>query len=355
MIKSLRIENFQSHKNTYLEFCTGINVITGHSNCGKTAILRSLNWLINNKPGGLSFKSTSSDKKDDCKVSVGIGDTSDSHIISRIKNTNANRYEIDSSVFDVIGSNVPSEVSGILNIEDINISSQFDKHFLLMESAGEVGRTINKIVKLDIIDELISNINSRVLSINKEIEFKKTDLDKLEENLKKFKSIEGIELLVTKIIKFDADTKEDEAIVFSLSHIIKEVNEADKIITELEYKFEGLDNEIGILESSWITYNTNLKMLKNAQYIIESIKNIDNIIDKLKNVTEDELYIIRFEEQYEKLKNKRLDLSHISDIIDKWNKGNIEIKEVEDKIEKDEKEFNNIIKDYGCPLCMRRF
>ena len=72
MIQSLKIQNFQSHKNSELVFSEGINIITGSSNNGKTAILRALGWVITNRPQGLAFKSYFADKKDSCKVTLTI-------------------------------------------------------------------------------------------------------------------------------------------------------------------------------------------------------------------------------------------------------------------------------------------
>jgi len=57
MIKQLTIKNFQSHKKTKLEFSDGVNIIIGQSDSGKTAIIRALNWVVNNKPSGDSFRS----------------------------------------------------------------------------------------------------------------------------------------------------------------------------------------------------------------------------------------------------------------------------------------------------------
>jgi exonuclease SbcC len=57
MIDSLSIQNFQSHEKTELEFDEGINIIIGQSDSGKSAILRALNWVVNNKPNGEAFKS----------------------------------------------------------------------------------------------------------------------------------------------------------------------------------------------------------------------------------------------------------------------------------------------------------
>ena len=183
MIQSLKIKNFQSHKDTFLEFSTGINVISGQSNNGKTAILRALNWVITNRPQGIAFKSNFSDKKETCRVSLIINDIE----ITRERNNSINSYQIGSSLFTTIGNDVPSEVISAINISDINCASQFERHFLLMDSPGEVGRTINKVVKLDDIDALISNISSKITSTNKELEIKKQDLDKLNLSLEKFK------------------------------------------------------------------------------------------------------------------------------------------------------------------------
>mgnify|MGYP001594086453 CR=1 FL=1 len=349
MIQSLTIQNFQSHKNSNLEFCNGINVITGNSNCGKTAILRSLNWLINNRPGGLSFKSSFADKKEDCKVSIVINDQT----ITKTKNTSVNSYEIGSSLFDVVGSNVPAEVSALINISDINFQNQFDKHFLLMDSAGEVGRTINKVVKLDIIDELISNINSKVLSTNKEIEFKKSDVIKLEESLKKFENIEYIELLVTKVIKLYADIKEDETIISALDHIVAEIKKLTPKIAEIEDKFTNLETEIGNIEKLWIDYNANNRIIKDTQYLIDSVKLADKVIRRTESIIADGDKVEGFENNYKKLNEKSSDLSKISAIIKEW--GLTIIKDIEIKIKDAEDNFDKIIAQNGCPLCNRKY
>src|SRR5665647_764854 len=55
MIKSLEIHNVQSHKDTFLEFDPGVNVIIGSSDSGKTAILRAIKKVVFNRPLGDSF------------------------------------------------------------------------------------------------------------------------------------------------------------------------------------------------------------------------------------------------------------------------------------------------------------
>ena len=54
-ITKVHLENFQSHKNTSLEFDRGLNVILGNSDSGKTAILRAIKWALYNEPQGDYF------------------------------------------------------------------------------------------------------------------------------------------------------------------------------------------------------------------------------------------------------------------------------------------------------------
>jgi exonuclease SbcC len=53
MIDHVAIKNFQSHKNTNIDFQrNGVNVIVGTSDQGKSAILRAILWAVNNRPMG---------------------------------------------------------------------------------------------------------------------------------------------------------------------------------------------------------------------------------------------------------------------------------------------------------------
>jgi len=271
MIKSLTIENFQSHKNSFLEFSTGINIISGSSNNGKTAILRALNWVITNRPQGIAFKSNFSDKKETCKVSLIINDIE----IVRERNNSINSYQVGSSLFTTIGNDVPSEVTSAINISDINCASQFERHFLLMDSPGEVGRTINKVVKLDDIDALISNISSKITSTNKELEIKKQDLDKLNLSLEKFKDYDLIENLVNQIVEYDSKVKTIENRVKLLSYIVTEGVRVEAIIASIENKYDGLEEEIKILEKLWLDYNTNSALVKDLNKMLTSLSMLD--------------------------------------------------------------------------------
>lgn len=57
-ITKIKVVNFQSHRNTEIELDKNFNVIVGESRQGKSAILRALRWVFENKPSGKSFIKT---------------------------------------------------------------------------------------------------------------------------------------------------------------------------------------------------------------------------------------------------------------------------------------------------------
>lgn len=157
MIRSIALQNFQSHDSSLLEFDPGVNVIVGDSDGGKTAILRALNWILTNRPTGEAFRRYGSDKT---IVTVGTSEGS----ISRIRSNKDNLY-LDGSgeKLAAIGTSVPEPVLKLLKMDpDINIQRQLDAPFLLSCSPGEVAQRLNASVGLDEIDTGLANAARRV-------------------------------------------------------------------------------------------------------------------------------------------------------------------------------------------------
>ena len=150
MIEVLKLKNFQSHEKSSLEFCGGVNCIVGSSDSGKTALLRALNWVINNRPTGDSFRSHWGG---DTVVDIML----DEQLIRRERTKKTNLYLIDSAYdpkeeFKAFGTDVPEEVTKVLNFSSLNFQNQMDAPFLLSSGAGEVVRYLNQVVDLDVID-----------------------------------------------------------------------------------------------------------------------------------------------------------------------------------------------------------
>jgi len=118
MIKKVLIRNFQSHRKSVLNFVPGVNVIIGKSNNGKTAVLRSILWVINNRPLGFRYHSNF-DTEDYTKV---VLELDEGNKVELRKTKSEAKYKInDGDPFSGVGFNVPDQVSSLLNIGDINI------------------------------------------------------------------------------------------------------------------------------------------------------------------------------------------------------------------------------------------
>jgi DNA repair protein SbcC/Rad50 len=196
MLRNVEIHNFLSHKNTIVHFVSGVNVIVGLSDSGKSAIINALRWVIFNQPMGESFRSW-------WGGSTWVKVTTDKYEITRLRNDTENGYILQSlkkdsvkSRFNAIKNGVPEEITRALNITDVNFQRQVDTHFLLSETPGEVAKYFNKIAKLDSIDTATTNINSWINELNRTIKYKETDLEKNKEKLSTFNFVEELETQV---------------------------------------------------------------------------------------------------------------------------------------------------------------
>lgn len=305
MIKRLQLYNFQSHKDSELNFVPGLNVIAGQSDSGKTAILRGLYWLSYNKPSGDSFINNKIKSDSFCGVSLDM----DEVVISREKGKKVNSYFIGSERQDMMeelkafGQEVPEEVSKALNFDDINIQRQMDSPFLLSDTPGEVAKFLNKVTNLDVIDKCLSNLAS----------FKRTASSSL-------KSIDA-ELASTEkeISELDYLDKAQE--------LLFEIEAKNSILEDLENKISGLEELLEEIEE-WEEELKDFKDLSGA----------DKIIDDL---------IIKMKEQEEVLGK----YNQLSDLCQEIDQSQLRIFALDKVIERDEKELHKNIEI--CPLCGR--
>jgi len=153
MIDYVHITNFQIHWDLKIQFSSGINVIAGPSDIGKTAVLRALRWLVTNKPRGDSFRPWSGGKP--CvEASFDQGSVIVRHSIGR--------YDLKigktSQVFKAVGSGVPEPVRKALNVQELSWQMQMDPPFLVSDTPGEITRKLNAVCDLEVIDRTLSNV-----------------------------------------------------------------------------------------------------------------------------------------------------------------------------------------------------
>ena len=269
MIKSVFLENFQGHTNSFLQLHKGVNVITGTTDSGKSSIIKGIRWCKDNRPSGDAFKNWYSRKQDQVAVEI----TTDRDVVAIIRENDKTKYIVNGEDFDAIDTDVPSEVSDALNLADYNLQGQFDKYFLLQDSPGEVARKLNEYADMEIIDNLFSNIDSQIRATNIMIKSLKRDVAEHEKTLKTFVHLDEIEKIINSIdkdyeksLEIDSSLKVLNEIVSTLESIISERQELNTII--------ALDDEITFLLNE-IEKEEELLEKENAlQAIITGIKEI---------------------------------------------------------------------------------
>lgn len=181
MIEKLELKNFQSHESSALEFHPGLNVIIGTSDSGKSAVLRSLYWAINNRPLGTSMVSHwNLDEKGSIIGQTFSAVQVNGKMVKRQKSKEANEYLVDGVSMEALGTEVPATIYDILNIQEVNVQKQMDAPFLLSESSGEVARFFNRTIKLDLIDKVLSLVEKEKREVKAKLQTVETEVAALE-------------------------------------------------------------------------------------------------------------------------------------------------------------------------------
>lgn len=202
MLTSLEINNFQSHKKSMLEFSTGMNVIVGRSDGGKSAIIRALRLVVENRPSGEAYRSNWGG---DTSVTV---TTQEGDVVTRKKTNTKNSYTLNETEFVAFKQDVPVEIQKALRITDLNIQSQMDSPFLLSMSAGFAAVHFNKCGGLSIIDKSNAAIQRDIVRIGKDVEYYSRETAELATQLEGYTFIEECEEAVARLEAMTAQFNE---------------------------------------------------------------------------------------------------------------------------------------------------
>lgn len=250
MIKRIEIRNFQSHKNTDIDFSEGINVLCGESDNGKSAVIRAIKWVCENRP--LGTDKLNSHWNDKFKESMSVKLIMDNgYWVERIRDKERNGYNYfdGNSIVELnaIGNDVPQTVKDLLNLSDVNFQFQMDSPYLLSMSSGDASRYLNQIIHLDSIDKILSVAESNKRSLNSEQKVVEKDLNEYS------KKVENLSWL-------------DEAIPMQ-----KRIDKYDEILNSKNMEISSLEKSIIDFES----YESNKIDLSEQKKLVEEIENIE--------------------------------------------------------------------------------
>lgn len=321
-LKKLQLNNFQSHRNTVLEFSEGLNCITGSSHVGKSALVRGLKFLLFNE----------FDKKyvtwgeDICSVKALFDNGIE---LTRERNGSINRYVLKKDkvedVFENFGTDVPKKIIDVLQIYkaqfdadkfvNLNIMEQHDNFFLLNESDTFRAKAIGSLIGLHYVDSatrsLLADIKENKalkVSLEKNIEDRKKNLDCFKEIcnyeqvyqvsidlLKKIKdlneNLKKLEVVQQDIVNFQQKQKSfdlsveryknfDENKAERLFDILKEADKLESLIYEI-ISFERKATDFK--ERSETYQNFDSSKSDSFFSLLDKIKIIENLHNEILN------------------------------------------------------------------------
>ena len=297
MIKSIRLKNIQAHKDSKLEFDKGINAIIGTSNNGKSTIIRALNWNRYNRPLGIDTLASHwiVDDKGNLKDEMSVTIENDFGIVARKRTKTENQYIVNDKELNVVKSDIPLEVEQTLNLSETNIQNQQDSPFLLSETSGKVAEYFNRIVRLDIIDRVLTKAETTRRKTNQEIQVLENSIKNNEKKLEDFDWLVDVEKLLNKIERVNlknTQLKQDKIeLLNEISeyknqlHNQRNLTKSKEILNTIEQELannDNLNNNYNSLKSEIekeLGYKENLN--NQIVYLIDVISRYKNCIHNI--------------------------------------------------------------------------
>ena len=218
-----------SHKHTEIEPAEGITLFAGSSFSGKSAIMDAIKWVSDNKPVGDGYisywaRNEKGKQVEETYVTLELDD----HIITRYRSATENKYVLDGQELFNVGKGAPPDiVLEALRFSEVNAQDQMEPLFLLNCSGGEVARILNKTVKLDLIDVMLSKAASFKKSNKKEVDVALANVENAKDKLKEYEFISKAEGIL-------AEIEELENSMIDTSILEKEVDEYERAEAILE-------------------------------------------------------------------------------------------------------------------------
>lgn len=342
MITSAHIQNCQSHKDTYVEFSPGVNIIVGDTDSGKSALLRSLRYCLWNR----NNKALRSNWGGVLKVELSI----DGNLIVRESGTKE-IYKLNDLEFNSFGTKVPDEVAQVVNMTDINNQEQIDSFFLLTETPGYIASYLNKIANLEQIDSVTKSIKSELNETKRLINHQEKDLKSKKTELESFSFLSEFKKDIDEADALLLQISDNKIKIDILSYSIKEFNKCNDKIQDNEKVAElkaNVNNALSLISQS----NEIEVKIKKIQWYIDYISDIEKEVEEISELLKLKVIIaetLELKKQQSKKEAKLDSLTYIDSKISSIDK-QVEIIQLEINKDKDvyETELHKLGKCFFC-------
>jgi len=281
-IKSVRIQNFQNHQDTFFELKPGLNIFTGSSDNGKSAISRSLHLAFLDyfrkydvREGQKNAKVTITFNNGDW-YSRTKGDTNEIEYQREgqqvVKHSRFSK-SIPQDVTEFLGY-IPKTLSGALPL-----ANQEEKFFLITLSDEALPKEISRLLGIDDLEEAASLLGSEVNKISVDVKRVSGEIESLKEKLEPYEDldekIKNLNKFKTMIAEYEALEKE----ISEINDLCAEYQKIGKQYTDCkaekeksEALFQFLSDSIPVLEKQFNEISDGLILNENILKTREQFK-----------------------------------------------------------------------------------
>lgn len=249
-IKRLVVDNFQSHEHTAVEFGTGLNVVVGPSDCGKSALVRALRWVLYNEPRGANFIRVGAKV---CQVRIELDEGT---VVTRLRSRSGkNQYLLkrpgeNELVFEGFGSEIPLEIiqaTGVRKIfiderskAELNLGPQLEGPFLLAENGAVRAKVIGQLGGVHILDWAQRSVHTELRRLREEEKRDQDELLQVAASLRSYEHLPDLEERITQLGELVSRAAEVTEKIAELSALQWECEENKAAITKVEQVLAAL-------------------------------------------------------------------------------------------------------------------
>lgn len=370
MIKTLTLKNFQKHILLELNFQDGLNIIYGHTDSGKSSIVRALRWILFD-----DFSSTEARKQGTKETSVSVLFDTDIKV-SRIKSNSVNAYEVkqgkDVKRFDAIGKGIPEEIQKIFGMElfevdgtkiNLNIAEQLSAPFLLGKEYPSTFRAklFNQLTGNDLQDKLFKDLNKEILGFGRDIsateQLTETQTKELEVIKVEQVKCDTLHDNLSNALLFCEDLNEKKEAYLSLSKRLTENLSALKTAKAVKTSIKDIDqSKLDALQANITALEALKQGLEKARKLQSSVLEVEARLDQTKaEVSRLKTPELVFDDSYvkiERLNQLRFIKEDLAVVNKKIDEALLSDKRLEHSLTAYEAQLNELKKKFvTCPVC----
>lgn len=257
MLAGITIRGFQSHVDSFIPLGPGLNVITGPSDSGKTAVIRTIRWVNFNEPTGEAYVNK---KVGEAEVILHLPDGRE--IIKR-RRKGKTSYQLTDIPEPFEKSEVPLEVTqatGIIKQQfgdfnaALNFAYQLEAPFLISETASAGAKVLGKLAGTEAVDLAIRDVAKDTHTARQDRSQADKDIARVDEQLGAFLDLEDQRQLLAQCEALVAQVEEDVK-----KHVL---------LKQLEQRYERSVDQV-------VMYSDQLSRLQHVPQLVTLTQQLD--------------------------------------------------------------------------------